>query len=236
MSTCPKASWPWVKTLLHSVYDQPDAKFVAAQYDRVLNTLAEKLPQVAEHLQVNRADVHAFTASHTTSVDLTLSTTTCLKVGASESLNSPSALAGGSSETSGQQRPTHMPSSRDCVGCWTPSGQGAQALQFEDERPCEWAEANTRPREVATQLADRLRGPRKNRTNPAATSPSPSKTLTGRQAPTGTVSRRNRNRVLKLQTAYRDSMVKHVPKLHSQLLCFALRRLESPQPGSGEGL
>src|SRR6058998_149190 len=24
MATCPKASWPWVKTLLHSVYDQPD--------------------------------------------------------------------------------------------------------------------------------------------------------------------------------------------------------------------
>src|SRR5664280_2117856 len=62
MSTCPKASWPWVKTLLHSVYDQPDAKSVHAQYDRVLNALAEKLPQVAEHLDQNRADVLAFTA------------------------------------------------------------------------------------------------------------------------------------------------------------------------------
>jgi len=62
MSTCPKASWPWVKTLLHSVYDQPDAKSVAAQYDRVLSALAEKLPQVVEHLEVNRADVLAFTA------------------------------------------------------------------------------------------------------------------------------------------------------------------------------
>ena len=62
MSTCPKASWPWVKTLLHSVYDQPDAKSVHAQYDRVLNALAEKLPQVAEHLEQNRADVLAFTA------------------------------------------------------------------------------------------------------------------------------------------------------------------------------
>ncbi len=62
MSTCPKASWPWVKTLLHSVYDQPDAKSVAAQYDRVLSALTEKLPQVVEHLEVNRADVLAFTA------------------------------------------------------------------------------------------------------------------------------------------------------------------------------
>ena len=62
MSTCPKASWPWVKTLLHSVYNQPDAKSVHAQYDRVLNALAEKPPKVAEHLKENRADVLAFTA------------------------------------------------------------------------------------------------------------------------------------------------------------------------------
>jgi putative transposase len=58
----PKASWPWVKTMLHSVYDQPDAKSVAAQYDRVLEALGEKLPKVAEHLDAGRADVLAFTA------------------------------------------------------------------------------------------------------------------------------------------------------------------------------
>ena len=62
MSVCPKASWPWVKTLLHSVYDQPDATSVHAQYDRVLDALAEKLPKVAEHLDAARADVLAFTA------------------------------------------------------------------------------------------------------------------------------------------------------------------------------
>src|SRR3954447_10591018 len=28
MSATPKTSWPWVKTLLHSVYDQPDADSV----------------------------------------------------------------------------------------------------------------------------------------------------------------------------------------------------------------
>ena len=61
MSVCPKASWPWVKTLLHSVYDQPDAASVHAQYDRVLDALAEKLPKVAEHLDAARADVLAFT-------------------------------------------------------------------------------------------------------------------------------------------------------------------------------
>jgi len=62
MSVTPKASWPWVKTMLHSVYDQPDAKSVAAQYDRVLDALVEKLPAVAAHLDAARADVLAFTA------------------------------------------------------------------------------------------------------------------------------------------------------------------------------
>jgi transposase-like protein len=62
MAVCPKASWPWVRAMLHSIYDQPDAKSVAAQYDRVLDALAEKLPTVAEHLDAARADVLAFTA------------------------------------------------------------------------------------------------------------------------------------------------------------------------------
>jgi transposase-like protein len=62
MSATPKNSWPWVRALLHSVYDQPDAGSVHAQFDRVLDTLAEKLPQVAEHLEDARADVLAFTA------------------------------------------------------------------------------------------------------------------------------------------------------------------------------
>jgi putative transposase len=38
----PKESWPWVRTLLHSVYDQPDAASMHAQFDRVLDTLADK--------------------------------------------------------------------------------------------------------------------------------------------------------------------------------------------------
>jgi putative transposase len=48
--------------LLHSVYDQPDATSVHAQFDRVLEALADKLPAVAEHLDGARADVLAFTA------------------------------------------------------------------------------------------------------------------------------------------------------------------------------
>jgi putative transposase len=61
MSVCPKSSWGWVKALLHSVYDQPDAESVHAQYDRVLDALTDKLPAVAEHLDQARADVLAFT-------------------------------------------------------------------------------------------------------------------------------------------------------------------------------
>jgi putative transposase len=62
MSVTPKSSWPWVKALLHSVYDQPDAEAVHAQFDRVVDALTEKLPKVAEHLEGARADILAFTA------------------------------------------------------------------------------------------------------------------------------------------------------------------------------
>jgi transposase-like protein len=62
MAACPKSSWPWVRALLHSVYDQPDAASVHAQFDRVLDALGDKLPKVAEHLEAARADVLAFTA------------------------------------------------------------------------------------------------------------------------------------------------------------------------------
>ena len=62
MAVTPKAAWPWVRTMLHSIYDQPDAKAVAAQFDRVIDALAEKLPAVADHLDQARADLLAFTA------------------------------------------------------------------------------------------------------------------------------------------------------------------------------
>ncbi|WP_406230349.1 IS256 family transposase [Nocardia sp. NBC_01009] len=62
MSITPKASWPWVRTLLHSVFDQADPESVAAQYDRMLDALTEKLPKVAGHLDAARADLLAFTS------------------------------------------------------------------------------------------------------------------------------------------------------------------------------
>lgn len=62
MSVTPKSSWPWVKALLHSIYDQPDAGAVHAQFDRVIEALSQKLPAVAEHMEAARADILAFTA------------------------------------------------------------------------------------------------------------------------------------------------------------------------------
>ncbi|MGP9843567.1 IS256 family transposase [Brachybacterium sp. 107] len=61
MSICPKGMWPAVKAMLHSVYDQPDAAAVNAQFERLLDYVGEKLPDVAEHLDAARADVLAFT-------------------------------------------------------------------------------------------------------------------------------------------------------------------------------
>ena len=40
-----------MRILLHSIWDQPDAESVAAQYDRIIDALADKLPKVAEHLE-----------------------------------------------------------------------------------------------------------------------------------------------------------------------------------------
>ncbi|MFC7376894.1 IS256 family transposase [Brachybacterium sp. GCM10030268] len=62
MSICPKGMWPAVKAMLHSVYDQPDQAAVNAQFERLLDYVGEKLPEVAEHLDAARADVLAFTA------------------------------------------------------------------------------------------------------------------------------------------------------------------------------
>jgi putative transposase len=62
MAATPKSSWPGVRAALHSVYDQPDAEAVHAQYDKLLDTVATSLPKVHDHLDAARADVLAFTA------------------------------------------------------------------------------------------------------------------------------------------------------------------------------
>jgi transposase-like protein len=61
MEVCPKSAWPGVKAMLHSVYDQPDAEKVHAQFDKLLDAVAASLPAVHDHLDAARADVLAFT-------------------------------------------------------------------------------------------------------------------------------------------------------------------------------
>jgi transposase-like protein len=62
MSVTPKSMWPAVKAMLHSVYDQPDAPAVHAQFDRLLDYVQGKLPDVHEHLDHARHDILAFTS------------------------------------------------------------------------------------------------------------------------------------------------------------------------------
>jgi transposase-like protein len=62
MSVTPKSSWPWMRTLLHFIFDQPGTETVVAQSDRVLDALSDKLLKVAEHLDAARADLLALTA------------------------------------------------------------------------------------------------------------------------------------------------------------------------------
>jgi putative transposase len=56
--THPSPPWGWVKALLQSVDDQPDAASVQAQFDRIGDALADKLPAVAEHLEPARSDIN----------------------------------------------------------------------------------------------------------------------------------------------------------------------------------
>jgi putative transposase len=58
----PKSAQPWVLTLLRTVFDQPDADQVHAQFARVVDALEAKFPAAAEHLAAAQADLLAFTA------------------------------------------------------------------------------------------------------------------------------------------------------------------------------
>ena len=61
MAVTPKSMWPAVKAMLHSVYDQPDRPSVHAQFERLLDYVEGKLPEVHDHLDAARADILAFT-------------------------------------------------------------------------------------------------------------------------------------------------------------------------------
>jgi putative transposase len=57
-----KTSQPWVATLVRTIFDQPDAAEVHAQFSRVAAALEAKLPAAAAHLSAAEADLLAFTA------------------------------------------------------------------------------------------------------------------------------------------------------------------------------
>lgn len=58
----PKSAQPWVLTLHRTIFDQPDAGEVHAQFDRVVDALDAKFPAVATYLADARDDLLAFTA------------------------------------------------------------------------------------------------------------------------------------------------------------------------------
>jgi transposase-like protein len=58
----PKWAQPWLLTLLRTIFHQPDAVDLHAQFDRVVDALAAKYPVPEEHLDDARADLLAFTA------------------------------------------------------------------------------------------------------------------------------------------------------------------------------
>jgi transposase-like protein len=62
LTKTPKSMGRWVATLVRTIFDQPDAAEVAAQFGRVVTALEAKLPAVAEHLSAAREDLLAFTA------------------------------------------------------------------------------------------------------------------------------------------------------------------------------
>ena len=58
----PEERWRWVKALLHSVYDQPDADLGARPVRPGPRRPGRQTPAVAEHLEAARTDILAFTA------------------------------------------------------------------------------------------------------------------------------------------------------------------------------
>jgi putative transposase len=62
LTKVPKSAGPFVATLVRSVFAQPDQAAVHAQFDRVLEQLAERFPDAAEMLGDAGPDILAFTS------------------------------------------------------------------------------------------------------------------------------------------------------------------------------
>ncbi|MEV4135839.1 IS256 family transposase [Dactylosporangium sp. NPDC049742] len=63
LTKVPKSAQPWVATLVRTIFDQPDADTVRAQYDRAVTAIGERFPTTAaDHLHDAREELLAFTA------------------------------------------------------------------------------------------------------------------------------------------------------------------------------
>jgi putative transposase len=62
LTKAPKSAQPGVATLVRTIFDQVDAATVAEQFGKVVDSLADKLPAVAEHLDNAREELLAFTS------------------------------------------------------------------------------------------------------------------------------------------------------------------------------
>jgi len=60
LTKVPKSAGPFVATLVRSIFAQPDAAAVHAQFDRVVEQLAERFPAAAEMLEGAGPDILAF--------------------------------------------------------------------------------------------------------------------------------------------------------------------------------
>jgi transposase-like protein len=58
----PKSAQPWVATMVRTIFDQPDAASVRAQYGRVVEAIEAKFPDAATHLDDAQDDLLAFAA------------------------------------------------------------------------------------------------------------------------------------------------------------------------------
>jgi putative transposase len=60
LTQVPKSAQPWVATMVRTIFDQPEAAEVRAQFARVVDTIGAKYPTAASHLDEAREDLLAF--------------------------------------------------------------------------------------------------------------------------------------------------------------------------------
>jgi putative transposase len=60
LTKVPKSAQPWVATMVRTIFDQPDAAAVRAQYTRVVEAIEARFPDAATHLDEAGDDLLAF--------------------------------------------------------------------------------------------------------------------------------------------------------------------------------